>query len=207
MLPARRFIGRFTGRFTIVAFGLLALTGCAGFPGKQLPVHTYDELAPVEPKLSIGYDAKSFIQGWSNAAAVRTFQKQIEDVFGRSHVFSTFAAGVGPEPYHLSLTLRKEGRPVLASLSALISGLTVLVIPAYARNEYVLLVDVKEGGQVIKHYEYRDYRTVWAELFLIVLTPTHWPPTVETEVIDNMLLNVLHDLQKDKILTAQPANK
>lgn len=204
LLPTHRFIGRFTGRFTIVALGLLILVGCASFPGKQLPIHTYDELAPVEPRPSIDYDAKFLALGMENAAGVRVFQEEIEKVFGNSHVFSKFGSGIGAEKYHLSLMLRNEGNIGLAMLSGFISGLTFLVIPAYAEDEYVLLVDVKSGDQAIKHYEYRDSMYSWIELFLIVLTPTHWPPTVAKEVIDNMLLNVLHDLQKDKILTGPP---
>jgi len=183
-----------------VLCGLLALSACAAFPGKQLPSYADEPVALGDPKPSIGYDAKSFILGWENASAARAFQERINDVFGRSHAFSTFAPGVGPEKHHLSLTLRKEGRPVLANLSMAVSVLTALVIPAYVKTEYVLLADVKEGGQVIKHYEYRDDRTIWTELFLIVLTPTHWPATVETEVVDNMLRNLLHDLAKDKTL-------
>jgi len=46
----------------------------------------------------------------------------------------------------------------------------------------------------------------WIEIFLIFLTPTHFPTNVADKVIDNMLLNVIHDLEQDKILEVLPSS-
>jgi hypothetical protein len=190
--------------FIIGVFCCLSVVGCASFPGKQLPIYTYEQIAPQDPKPSIDYDAKFISLGRENAAAVRILQEEIEKVFNRSNLFSTISAGIGSEKYHLSIVLKDEGNVALAFLSGFISGLTFAVLPAYGRDEYVLSVDVKKGDQLLKQYQYKDHMNSWIQLFLIVLTPTHWPPDVAKNIIDNMLLNFLHDVENDKILEVLP---
>ncbi len=189
---------------TIGILSCLTLAGCASFPGKQLPIYTYEQIVPRDPKPSIDYDAKFISLGRENAAAVRIFQEEIEKVFSKSNVFSKFSAGIGSEKYHLSLVLRNEGNVGAAAISGFISGFTFTVIPAYARDEYILIIDVKRGDQLLKQYQYKDHMNSWIQLFLIFLTPTHWPPDVARSVIDNMLLNFLHDVENNKILEVLP---
>jgi hypothetical protein len=144
--------------------------------------------------------------GRENAAAVKTFQEEVDKVFGTSNTFSKFGAGIGAERYHISLVLRNEGNFGLAFLSGFISGFTFTVLPGYARDEYVLVADVKKGDQVLKQYQYKDYVGTWIQLFLVFLAPTHWPPNVTRDVVDNMLLNFLHDLEADRILEVHSNN-
>jgi len=170
------------------------------FRGKKLPKYTYEQIAHPSRKPSVDYDAKFLSLGKENAAAVKVFQEEIEKIFSESEVFSKFSAGIGSEEYHLTLVLRNEGNLGLAFLSGFISGLTFTIIPGYAKDEYILTVDVKRGDQVLKRYQYKHYMDTWIQLFLIFLTPTHSPEKVSREVMDDLLLNFLYDLGKDKIL-------
>ena len=189
-----------TAHLTIGAVLFLSVAGCASFAGKELPRYTYEQIVPNPQKPSIDYDAKFLTLGRENAAAVRMFQEQIEKVFRKSTLFERFDAGIGSAKFHFSMALQNEGNIVAAGVSGFISGLTLTLLPAYARDEYILTVDVKKGNQLLKQYRYKHYMDSWIELFLIFLTPTHFPPNVAREVIDDMLLNLLHDVQKDRIL-------
>jgi len=183
---------------------VLAAGGCASFPGKQLPQRSYSEVASLGKGPAVDYDARFLTQGIENAMAVRIFQEQIEQTFARAEAFETFSAAVGKAPCHLSLTLENRGNMPMAFISGFISGLTFAVLPAYARDNYTLDVDVKRDGKVLKHYHYKDHMTTWIQFFLVVLTPSKHPNKVVRGVFDNMLLNFLYDLHQDKVLKPPP---
>jgi hypothetical protein len=176
--------------------------GCASFPGKELPKYTYEQIVPHAPKPSIDYDAKFLTFGNANAQAVKTFQEEVDKVFTKSSFFNKFGAGIGSEKYHFSMVLKNEGNMGLAVVSGFISGFTMTIIPGYARDEYTLTVDVTKEGKLLKQYQYKHYMDTIIQLFMIFLTPTHSPAEVGRKVMDDMLLNFLHDLEKDQILNA-----
>lgn len=185
--------------------GLLALTGCAAFPGNRLPVLIDDQFQPGGPKPSIDYDVKFYLSFQEDPSGVYFFNKEIVKVFSRSMAFSSFTHGSGAAPRHLSFKLRDETDLALGALGGILSGVTIGLIPARITDTLTLQVDVKEGERVLKHYEYQDFGVTWIELFLIVMTPTHSPSAVGREIIDNMLRHFLYDLQRDGILTAPSA--
>jgi hypothetical protein len=186
-------------------WGLLLLAGCAAFPGNQLPVIGYDQFQPGGPKPSVDYDMKFFLSYQEDPFGVYYFNKEIVKVFSRSRVFSSFTHGNGAAPRHLSLKLRDETDLALGALGGILSGVTILLIPARITDTLTLQVDVKEGNRVLKHYEYQDFGVTWIELFLIVMTPTHSPSAVARRIVDNMLVHFLADAQRDGVLTAPPA--
>jgi len=189
-------------RLAVGAFGLFVLAGCAAFPGRQLPVVAYDQLASDEPRPSIDYDVKFFTALQPDPSGVYFFNREIVNVFGRSRAFSTFAVGTGTARYHLTLMLRDETDLALGALGGFLSAVTAGLIPARVTDTLTLQIDVRDGRRVIRHYAYKDAGRTWIGLFLIVLAPTHWPPAVARGIVDNMLLNFLHDLQRDRILAA-----
>ncbi|HXZ25930.1 MAG TPA: hypothetical protein VEI24_06890, partial [Nitrospiria bacterium] len=191
---------RHLGRALWGALGLLALAGCAAFPGNRLPAIGYDQFQPGGPKPSVDYDVKFFLSYQRDPSGIYYFNKEIVKVFSRSMVFSSFEQGNGTAPRHLSLRLRDETDLALGALGGFLSGMTIGLIPARLTDTLTLQVDVKEGKRVLKHYEYQDYGVTWIELFLIVMTPTHSPSAVGREIVDNMLRHFLYDAQRDGIL-------
>jgi len=185
-------------RFLLISmFSSTLAIGCASFPGKELPTYTYESMTVPAAKLTVSYDVKALSLGRDNAGLAKGMQEEIEKVFKASPLFNQVAPGVGTGEYQYSFTLRNEGNAGLAFASGFISGLTLTIIPAYAKDEYILSVDVKKGNQALKTYTYQDHLDSWIELFLIFLTPSHWPPTMAKELIDNMLMNFLHDFWRD----------
>lgn len=192
-------------KMLLVILGCLALFGCASFPGNELPKYTYEQLAVPAEKVAIDYDARFLTMGHENAAAVRIFQEEIDKVFRNSQLFASHAPGVGTAPYHLSLTLENKGDTGGAAITGFLSGLTLTILPGFAKDEYVLTADIKQGDTLLKQYRYQDHMNTWIQLFMIFAMPTHLPKDKAVEVIDNMLLNLLADLQKDGLLKPQVA--
>lgn len=190
----------------------LGLAGCASFPGKELPTYSFEQFHPPARKVSIDYEAiylAPFLTpgGQENPAAVRFFEQEVNKVFAKTNLFQNFGAGIGSGNYHFKLVLTNEGKmSPLATLNAILSGITMTLIPAYAKDKLILTVEVKKGDQFLRKYEYRQHIGTWFQLFLIFLTPAHYPKKVFVKVIDNMLLNFLHDLMEDKILVVHPGS-
>lgn len=175
----------------------LCIFGCASFPGKELPAYTPDQIAAPAQKLSVSFEVKSFALGKENPNSARIWHAEIEKVLTASPLFSQVTSSTGPGEFQYSFVSRNEGNYALAFLSGFISGLTFGIIPGYGKDEYILTVEVKKENKVLKTYEYRDHMESWIQLFLIFLTPSHWPPTVAKDVIDNMIMNFLHDFAAD----------
>jgi hypothetical protein len=192
-------------RYVFYALALLLcslVTGCASFPGRELK-YNYNLIVPREPKPSIDYDESFYLytERTDRYFRAKMFHEEVEKVFTNSKVFSKFTPGTGNEPFHLSLAFFLTGE-IKASdaLTPLLSGITLTVIPGHSSWDYILRVDVKKGDQVLKQYRYENTVSIWIQLFLIVLTPTHFPLSVERAIMDDMLLNFLYDLEKDKLL-------
>jgi len=190
----------------------LGFAGCASFPGKELPKYSFEQFNPPARKPSIDYEAiflAPFLTpgGQENPAAVRFLEQEVEKVFAKTNLFQKFGTGIGSADYHFKIVLKNEGKmSASVTLNAILSGVTMTLIPCYAKDEFYLSAEVNQGHQFLKKYEYRQHIGTWFQLFLIFLTPTHHPNKVLVKTIDNMLLNFLHDLIEDKIIETHPGS-
>lgn len=184
---------------SVSLFSIFVFSGCASFAGRELPMYTNDQLAAPEKKISASYDVKAFGLHGENAGVALTIDKKIQKVLTESHIFADLQSGTNSGDYHYSFVFRNEGKPgeTLAFINGFVSGFTFGVIPAYARDIYIITVDVKQGDRVLKTYTYKDHMDSWIQLFLVVLTPFNWPPSVGDSVIDNMIMNFAHDFSGD----------
>ena len=102
----------------------------------------------------------------------------------------------------MDLTLSNTSNRLVAGLTGLASGLTFTLLPAYARDEFALTVELRAGSDVLRRYEYRDF-VVTVIHFTLVFTPrTSQPRAVVEDVVDNMLMHVLRDLDESDLLKA-----
>jgi len=183
------------------------IIGCASFPGKELK-YTYNQIVPREPKPSIDYDESFYVLSefiFADRAddnhRGRMFHEEVDKVFTNSKAFSKITPGTGYEPFHFSLICSYTIEiGLLDALGPLIEGISLTIIPSHWKANFELRVDVKKGNQILKQYRYENTCSHWSQLFLIFLTPTHFPFSVERAIMDDMLLNFLYDLEQDKLL-------
>jgi hypothetical protein len=156
---------------------------------------------------SIDYDATFVALGARNEiipymlnTGIDEFQEEINNVFREADIFSEINAGTGE--CHLSLALQRRS-PFISSFKDYyshyhLSAMTLYVIPVFDRYEYILSVDVRKYDQLLKQYRYREHMTIWVEFpLLLIPAPFLTQTKAERKVIDNMLLNFLHDWQQD----------
>ncbi len=176
------------------------LAGCASFPGKQLPTYTYGQLTSLPKKITATYDIKAFsIYGVEDHTSATRLDFKVQKVLSSSPIFSDIKPGAGQSDYHYSFIFRNDGMPPLpvAFLNGVISGLTLCMIPAYARDIFIITVEVKQDDRVLKTYTYQDQMDTWIQLFLVALTPFYFPANISDAVIENIVMNFLYDFTKD----------
>ncbi len=192
-------------RKALLVVASLALAGCAGFPGNKLAKQGYGSLASAQPKVVVDYDVTFIGPGGSQMySANYMLAEQVKMVFEKSKVFASHNLNGKGAPVHLKVKLEDKGNLADATLAGIVSGLTLTIVPTCATDEYELNIEVASADKLIKRYTYNDSMTTWIQLFLIFAFPSHNPGTISREIIENMLLNFLHDVQADGVLN-QPA--
>lgn len=190
-------------RCLILLFICSFFSGCASL-GHDFPKSYH--FKPPEIKPSIDYDVKYFWTNRENSMVLAGFQKEINKVFAENQLFSKYNAGTGKSDYHFSIIMRDEGDENLATISGIITGLSLGIIPTKATDNYILTIDVKKGDKVIKQYQYNNYMVTWFHLFLLPMAKSHSPGTMQYQIWDNMLRAFLQDLDQD-ILVAKSVGK
>jgi hypothetical protein len=130
------------------------------------------------------------------------FREEVDKVFSNSKVLSKSCETKNWEQYHLNTVMffvPSEHR-TLQFVSIFFSALSLTALPGYGDMNAVIIVDVKKGNQILKKYRYDNSWRFLMQFFLFPLTPWHYPPSVARGIIDDMLLQFLHDFEQDKLL-------
>jgi hypothetical protein len=178
------------------------ITGCVSLHGNMLPKVASDQIKPAAEKASVDYEVSWLVNGKPFPAVPPLFLNEIKSTFDKSGVFEKHSIGVGGAPFHLQIIMNNHGNMGAGAVLGFISGLTLTIIPAYAKDNYDLTVNLKQGEKTLKTYAYRDCMKTWIEFFLIFGTPGHTPNKVGKDIIDNMLLSFVRDLAADNLLKA-----
>jgi len=172
------------------------LEGCVGFSSGQLPKYGYQDILVSDHKPSIDYAIKLSMND-KEEANLHRYQEIVEKVFSKTAVFSKYSPGIGTEQYHISIEV-KVSYPENSIMA--VSALTLFIFPGYLKENYLMNVDVRKNDQLLKHYEYKEDIHIWSQVFLIFLMRSHNVLTETDKLLENMLLNFVHDLEKDNIL-------
>lgn len=190
-------------RYLIFLFALyLSIAGCASFQGREFANHADKQLQPMPNKPTVDFTIK--YPGdvrFANVIpfSIESFEDHLNVILYESKLFKRYNAGIGGGDYHFSISMDTRQQLLLGVVSALFCGSTLTILPAYTRIDYALSVDVSKGGQFIKRYEYNQYVSTWVELFLVVLTASHFPRDINNQAVDQMLREFLYDFQKDVV--------
>lgn len=130
--------------------GVLALTGCASFQAEQVAPTQMPSVSQYQERPGVYVDFR-FYQGRPGAGASELpqgrelFRPQLEERLRASGLFSHYtldAAQKKPDDYVLRLSLYNHGSSGAAAVSGFISGFSLGIIPATAKDEYTLTLDV-----------------------------------------------------------------
>ncbi len=185
---------------------LLFGSGCATFPGKDIPAYTFADFPPapenkqclvisdkctkgtcpdVDTIISLLEKSGYFLKGPERCIRNSTDKSKAMNV----NFDQTFRTG----PYLVDL------------INAFVSGYTLTLIPGRYREYYVMKVQFKHNDQVVKQYEYHDHIESWTQLFYLFKRPDpdYSKNTAVHEMYDRMIMNFLydytHDLQKGDV--------
>lgn len=184
-------------RALLAGFCLL-VSGCASFPGKEIPDYAYTDLAPA-PAEKICLLVPEAVPEEN-----RQMFEELIAVLEKSGFFSKAPEHCTPNGntvhYALSVTFKndlKAGNVAVAFVSGFISGFTLTIIPAYGRDDFVLIAEMKTNGQLLKKYVYKDHINTWIHLTMQFKMSDHRPRAVINEMYHRMLMNFLYDFSRD----------
>jgi hypothetical protein len=188
---------------------LLALTtGCVAVRGGDVPAQPRDKLAAPAGPVAASYQLEWFMLGSSKPKMAGTV---LEDVFIKeareSGLFSSLTTE--PAPYQLKVTVKNTGNLAVALLTGVLSGLTLTILPGYARDNYEMIVTVSQQNNVIKEYRLNDHVTAVTQFFLIFAMPFNDRRNAQKDVLRNMSWGILRQMANDKIFSGgapAPAN-
>jgi hypothetical protein len=101
--------------------------------------------------------------------------------------------------YRLAIDMTNEGNILLATCLGTISGLTLTILPAYARDNYILTATIHDAKDApIRSYQYKDHISSWIQLFLLPFAAS--TEHVGDEVRANMLKHLFTDIARDRIV-------
>lgn len=104
----------------------------------------------------------------------------------------------------LQIRVRTESNMSVALLSGLISGATLGVVPAYARDHYVMTAEVIDDGRLICSYEYRDYLATWGQILLVFAMPFDEFDDDLRELLRDMVRHLVRDMRGRTEPTTNP---
>lgn len=156
---------------------VLTLTGCASFPGDQVPETTLPSMASYQQRPSVFVDF-TFYQGKANDSnaievpqAREALKPQLEASLRDSGLFSRYTLDEfqkQPGDYTLKLNVYNSGSAGAAMVSGMISGFTFMVIPATAKDEYTMTLQVlDEQGEPVSTGRNNDSVRTWMGLIFI----------------------------------------
>lgn len=194
-----------------VSFAALTLvgtvSGCVAFRGnarapQAARVHDAQGAAETSP-VPIDY-ATRFVGG--EPAGGDAFAARVTSVLTQYPAFANATPGDGA-PVHLDFTLTNSTNRLVAGLTGLACGLTLTVLPAYARDDFELVVEARVDGVAQRRLEYHDSVTTIMHFTAALVPRTALPRFVVQDAVDAMLLEALGDLDASGVLAraAEPA--
>ncbi len=175
------------------------MSGCASFPGKEIPDYSFRDLAP-PPTEKICLVVPETVPEKN-----RTSMEEAIAVLEKSGYFLKAPERCTPDgesiQYALSLDFRndvKAANIAVAILTGFISGYTLTIVPGYGRDDFILTAEFrKKDGQLIKKYVYQDHINTWIHLTMLFMMPNHNPRAAINEIYQRMLMNFLYDFSRD----------
>lgn len=200
MSMTKSFLARFVLLYSLVV-ALITLTGCmATFRGNELS--RIDQFSMAGPIRTVEPPSVGLTVTWHfqlsplplKKGNVPDFNDDVFRVAQQSGLFSSVSDRTDAD-YHIDIDMLNSGSWVLSTCLGTISGLTLTIIPSYARDNYTLTAVVTDArGTRLGDYRYVDHLNSWSHLFLLPFAP--FTKHVGDDVRRNMLMHLFTDVGK-----------
>ncbi|MBI5285437.1 MAG: hypothetical protein HY874_10125 [Chloroflexi bacterium] len=198
-----------SARAVCTAFVLLLVAACASFRGDELPERRLADLERLARLPAITYSvseagAVQFLAAVENVPPSSIVHSRVEPLFRRLFVESKLQAE--PGPLHLDMYFRSTPHNPSVTVALGVCFIATLgFFPAYAQDDLYLEVRLRKNGEPARQYVYVETVHTWMHWFLLPWSFTKDPEAVTASAIDQMLLNLVFDLQRDRnLLEARP---
>ncbi len=127
-------------------------------------------------------------------SGANAFADRVARILARHPVLARATPDAETAPVHLDLTLTNTTNGLVAGLTGLACGLSFTLLPGYARDDFMLVVELRAGGVAKQRFEYREAVTTVVHA-TAVFTPRESQPRYLVEhVVDDLLMHALRDL-------------
>ena len=185
---------------------MIALAGCASFTEGRLPER---DLAAIEREGKLPAITYQFAQG-STVGTLETLdsaatspaivvpntilQSRVEPIFRR--VFVEAVATTEPGEWHVDMYYRETPRHQGVTMTLVFFFVCSLgIVPAYAQDELYLEAKLRHGGETVRQWVFEEDVSTWMHWFVLPWAFTNDPMERKTELVDNMVLNLVHELR------------
>jgi len=188
----------------MLVLALLALvcgSSCSARRCGDLPKVDAKTIVPPKVRPSVDYEVRYNLLSDSDHQA-EWLRGHVDKVFQESGFFSRVSRSEGAGDYHfrvhyLDEELRPENSP-----DAIGAGLTLGLIPLKHKGEVALRVEVSRKGKVLRTYAYSANVEISCWTVIGWVGVAYQSQAVANELIDDMLLSLLADLSRDRLLEA-----
>jgi hypothetical protein len=200
-----------------LVLGLVSLVsvGCASFSESKLPRRSLDDLHETGKPCALTYQMSegglpipgesqeqvNLVQAAGTSSYIRS---RVEPLFRRAFVDSK--RQTEPGEWHVDMYYRETHRNMMVSMTLFVFCIASFgVVPTYAQDDLYLEARLKHDKETVKQFVYNESVETWVELFLIPWAFSRDPIETKSIIVDNMILNLIHDL-KQELPQAGPAH-
>lgn len=181
----------------------LAASACASFSDSHLPQRSLAEIEAGGKLSAITYEFAEWNVATADEALVVTtpapvivpsiVQARVEPILRRAFAGATRGREQGE--WHLDMYYREtEVKPALSYTLALFWILSLGIIPTFSQTDLYLEARLLHDGAPVQQYVYEETVTAWIHWFLLPWVFSNDPIERKSELLDNMVLNLVHDI-------------
>lgn len=192
-------------RVLLPCFAWLACACCASFSKSRLPERSLAEFeAEAGGRLpaityqfaewNVAVTDESLVVATATPTPMPTVvQARVEPILRRAFAESTRGKEQGE--WHLDMYYREtERNPAISYTLVCLFVVSLGILPAYTQTDLYLEAKLLQQGRTVKQFVYEESVSSWLHWFVLPFSFANDPIERKSAIIDNMLLNLVHDV-------------
>ncbi len=187
-------------KLSVFAVMVFIMTGCAVFPGGEIPQVDLVELVKnieSKPSLSYEFNARGGLSSTKDLPddVESIIEIELLDVLNKSEYFREVIEGDVRKDIHLNITITNSGNPA-AMIPAFITGFSLYSIPSWATDKFEVKAKVAKSDGMEREYVLNDTATLVQWFPMILAFPSNSMSVIK-DVRSNMYRAVLLKMNED----------